>query len=136
MPSVSSSLLGERSLPMLRRVLASVARPLSRLGRFLRHAWLDRVPLTPNGQQRDWARLLGLTSRPTASGKRPPRPTVKLACEDLERREVPQDWLGLLQGGVGLGSFALVGGPLATPLSVVAQGWGAGQAGLGALPDG
>src|SRR5882724_320552 len=115
---------------MLRRALASLARPLFRLSNFLRHAWLDRVPLAPNGQPRDWARLLGLTRKPAASGKRPPRPTVKLACEGLESREVPQDWLGLLQGGVGLGAFALVGGPLATPLSVLSQGWGAGQAGL------
>ena len=83
------------------------------LGRWFRFAWLERLPVL--------GRLFRDRRPQLAPRKRPPCP---LTVESLEKRETPNDPLGMTQSmlfGTSVGIY------VPTVSQVMAHGWGVGQ---------
>jgi RHS repeat-associated protein len=99
----------------------SSARTSSPLRRWLRLAWIERLPrLTA------WLAERLLKPR-TADHRKEPKKSYRPEVSYLETRFVPNDILGLLAGApVFAGSMALTGG-FTTPALVLMRGWGANR---------
>ena len=96
------------------RVRARVASPLRR---WLRLAWLDRLP-----QLAAW-----LTERlrtRTADDRREPRRPFRPELMQLETRFIPNDILSLLTAGPLLGAALPLAGGFTTPALALLRGWG------------
>src|SRR5258707_14492039 len=96
------------------RTSSRVSRALSVLRRWLRHAWISRLPL---GQ---WRQALG-APRPSApsSGRLKPA-NFHPEMEFFEPRFMPNDPFGLMQTALIGPAFSLL-----TPSAVLFRGWGA-----------
>jgi RHS repeat-associated protein len=96
---------------------AAAPRPLSRLRRWLRHAWVSRLDLLAWwGGLGEWLR--GPDERPKER-----RPRFRPDMELLETRETPDDLLGLLQVPLVVGGVPLIFGTLPTPGGALLRGW-------------
>ena len=109
-------------MSLVRRYLA---RPLARFGRLL---WMSAAPLWPAG--------LASPRRHAAPRSAPRKPTRLTGMEPLERRETPNDLLGVLTSNVALGGVSLLSGQFVTPLHALFVGWGAQTVAAPARPLG
>src|SRR5579883_1203903 len=108
---------------MLRNPRPSCARTPSALGRWLKYAWLDRLP-----QLTAWLRDRLTGRAKTADHRRDPKRSFHPEVAYLETRFIPNDMLGVLTAGPLLGSGLALTGGFTTPALALLRGFGDNRA--------